>query len=108
MQERRRYVRWDINAPSTYRLIDSQEEFSCLAKNISNRGIGLTFTEKLNQHNQVVINIPLKNLKSLILKAEVMWQSEEKHSGLYQTGFYFPNIISEEDKEKILGLTGKR
>lgn len=106
MQERRRYVRWPISIPTTYYLKDSEEKFSCLAKDISLRGIKLAFTEKLAQHSVVFVNIPVKETRPLNLKAEVMWQAEEECKELYNTGLYFTSL-KEDDREQILKLAGK-
>ncbi len=103
MQEKRRYVRWQIKSPLYYKLQDSDLKNEGLVKDISNGGASIIISEELSK--DCLLNLVFKildRINPILAEGRVIWQKEIKIEDRCQfaTGVSFSRF-RDVDKEKL-------
>jgi c-di-GMP-binding flagellar brake protein YcgR len=104
--ERRKFVRLDLNTMVEWEKLDSAEpsgEF--VSKNISSGGICLIVNDTINIGDKLKLKISLPTLKKINSNGKVVWVEDfeivgERREKRYEAGIEFFGI-SDEDREEI-------
>ncbi len=103
MQEKRRYVRWQIKNPLYYKVEGSSLEKEALLKDISNGGAGILILEELPKDCllDLVFEIP-DRVNFISAQGKVVWQKETgaEDRAQFTTGISFIRF-RDIDKEKL-------
>jgi c-di-GMP-binding flagellar brake protein YcgR len=106
MQEKRRYIRWQVSRPAHFRLVRDTEysnERIAQLRDISFTGAQVSFSEnlRLNDKLDMSIAIPDENAP-LHCQARVIWQRPVDEQGVqpFICGLYFTQIKSR-DRDKL-------
>jgi c-di-GMP-binding flagellar brake protein YcgR len=98
MQDKRQYVRVNVNTTVVYVVIkDGGPAFTALSRNISCGGLHLSFQRRVEPHIRIGMEIYLPHEDNPVKAAgEVVWQEEEtpKNKGNLNTGVKFFDIDS--------------
>lgn len=103
MQEKRKYVRWQIKNPLCYKVEGSSLEKEALLKDISNGGAGILILEELSKDCllDLVFGIP-DRVNPISAQGKVVWQKEigVEDRSQFATGVSFVRF-RDVDKEKL-------
>ena len=98
MQERRRFMRWQINRQAKFRLEQAVQEAFCQIKDINYKGAQIVINTKLPE--DVAFRLNLKLSQECSFEAEVWVAWRKVISGVNHYGLYFSKI-KDADKNKI-------
>jgi len=108
MEEKREFVRLDLNVKVDWKRIGATSEptaeFTNETKNISAGGLCLVVNEKLEAGEELQIGMELPSGEIIDVKGRVVWVSEYEIFGreqekIYDVGIQFMNISKKERKE---------
>ncbi len=106
MQEKRRYIRWQVNSPACFRLVRDtgySDERAARLQDISFAGAQISFSENLRLNDKLEISIAIPDEGApLHCQAKVVWQRAVEGVGArpFVCGLYFTQIKSR-DRDKL-------
>ena len=92
MQEKRQYVRWQASLPVKYKIDNQGKELSCITGDISNGGIRINCSDRLNLDSLLDMTIEMSgDIEPLRANGKVVWQnkSSEAEKENFSTGIKF-------------------
>jgi hypothetical protein len=98
MNDRRRFVRWQINQQAKVKLEGAEAATACTVQDINFKGACISLGLKLPKDNFVKLSLALSEEFILAIKAWVAWQKTIDGHNIH--GLYFEHIL-DTDKEKI-------
>lgn len=104
MQDRRRFVRWQIDKPAKVKLEGAQVFSDCMVKDINLKGLQIAWGLKLQKDTFVKLSVILSDEWALNVEVWVVWQKSIEGYNIY--GLYFSKIF-DSDKEKIYQFVRK-
>ncbi|PIP20866.1 MAG: hypothetical protein COX40_02465 [Candidatus Omnitrophica bacterium CG23_combo_of_CG06-09_8_20_14_all_40_11] len=104
MEERRRFVRWQVNRQASVKLRDQDNPFDCKIKDIGLKGLRIYSPQELKKDSNLALSIALGYELSLNIEASVAWNKAVGADNI--CGLYFTRI-RDIDKEKIYEFVRK-
>lgn len=99
MQERRRFIRWQVNRQTQAKLEGAVAPTTCTVHDISFKGARISLTQQLPKDTNLKISIVLsEEFGSLDIEMWVVWHRRIMETNVY--GLYFTKI-KDSDKESI-------
>ena len=98
MQDRRRFMRWQIDRQARVKLEASPAFTDCHLKDISLKGTQISLEQKLEKDKFLRLNLALSKEFTLDIEVWVAWHKSVDGHNVY--GLYFAKI-KDNDKEKI-------
>lgn len=98
MEERRRFVRWQINSPASVQIEGEDNPFDCNIEDINPRGMKMHSAYALKPESNLRLKLALNPKLSLDLEAAVAWDRVEQAD--HVCGLCFTRMQSK-DREKI-------
>ena len=94
MEERRRFIRWDVALPVTYRIADSSDETRCTCRDINYKGMCLCVDELIDREALLFVNVNLYGSGPINTVGKITWQKETDgvDQPRFLAGVRFPHL----------------
>lgn len=103
MQDKRQYIRWAIALPIKYKIDGYNQEVSSNTKDISNGGLSVNSSNRINPGSQLDITVAMPDdIGPIIANGQTIWQAESFEPGTksFLAGIRFTNLTYS-DRDKI-------
>jgi len=98
MEERRRFVRWQVNRQASVKLQGQDNPLECKIEDVSLKGLRIHSPQEFKKDSNLALSIALGYELFFNIEASVAWNKAVGADNIY--GLYFTNI-KDVDKEKI-------